>query len=66
MSAGSERSCAARAGAADEGACFDAGAQALSAAAARAVARPARRHLSKNSRISSSPFLKPFSNLPCP
>ncbi len=49
-----------------EAACFDTGVQAQSAAAARAVARPARRHLSKNSRISSSLFLKPSSNLPCP
>jgi hypothetical protein len=43
-----------------EVACFDAGVQAQSAAAAMAVASPARRHLSKNWRISSSLSLKPF------
>ena len=41
-------------------ACFDMGVQAQSATTAKAVARPARRHLSKNWRIWSSLSLKPF------
>jgi hypothetical protein len=46
-------------------ACFDMGVQAQSATTAKAVARPARRHLSKNWRIWSSLSLKPF-RTPCP
>jgi hypothetical protein len=46
-------------------ACFDMGVQAQSATTAQAVAKPARRHLSKNWRIWSSLSLKPF-RTPCP
>jgi hypothetical protein len=41
------------------------GVQAQSAAAAKTVAKPARRHLSKSWRISSSPSLKTLWNPPC-
>ena len=44
-------------------ACFDVGVQAQSATTAKAVARPARRHLSKSWRIWSSLSLKPSRTL---
>jgi hypothetical protein len=57
-SAGSEKPCIAKVCALGAEACFDAGVQAQSATTAKAVARPARRHLSKNWRIWSSLSLK--------
>jgi len=47
-------------------ACFDMGVQAQSATAATTVAKPARRHLSKNWRIWSSPVPEILSDPPSP